>query len=110
MTGKNSNAAVAGVTHHIRRSSDGRSDPSINPLIYRAAELYWRATQITRKVDWIIVLWILVTLGVVVYALITLLGTIHATHVSHGNGSRAVLAGRSSLFWIEDFGAPYKLP
>jgi hypothetical protein len=79
-----------GVTRRMRRSSNGPNDPSINPLIYRAAELYWRAAQIARKVDWIIVLWILMTLGVVVYALITLLGTSHTTHVSRGDDSKGI--------------------
>jgi hypothetical protein len=93
MTGKSQNAAVAGVTRRMRRSSNGPNDPSIHPLIYRAAELYWRATQVARKVDWIIVLWILMTLGVVAYALVTLLGTSHATHLSHGDGSKGITTG-----------------
>jgi hypothetical protein len=64
----------------VEPSRQEPSDPSIHPLIFKAAEWYLRTVEVAQRVDWVIVVSVLVTLVVAVCALITLLKYIHATH------------------------------
>jgi hypothetical protein len=66
---------------HVEPSREGPTDPSIHPLIFKAAEWYLRAAEFAQKVDWVIVIWILVTLVVAIAALAMLLRYIHGAHL-----------------------------